>query len=293
MRRGNLDKKSIINIILVAIFTIMAFLFDQLAINTEDKIRNEKIIDETLINKLTKMHSISDYFDNLTIESIPLLQPIYTKRNIYIKSLIMTEQDKNFKNYFNTNEYEDPRTNLKYALYRTLLQNLSIAYDLDLMLDFYYVNNKEIINELNKDNINLNNIFNAEDYVIEINNTHEKVLKLVYDTKDSKADDYRFEAYRSFTTEDWFSVYKLQMTILKGIEEGFDTIGKFTGQIEKQIDELEIEEESVFKNTQTLSIRKNYFILLSILSQIISLLALLFLFKNFLINRQTNIGIND
>jgi len=283
MRRGNLDKKSMINIILVAFFTILAFLFDQLAINTEDKIRNEKINDETLINKLTKMHSISDYFDNLAIESIPLLQPMYIKRNLYIKSLIVSEKGKNFETYFNTNGYEDSKLNLKYMIYRTLIQSLSVAQELNFNSEIYYINNKDIIDELNTNNLNLHNIFEDKTKI-----QGHKAFKLIFDTRYTKAEEYRFEAYRSYNLMEWFDLYKFQMDILKRIEQGFETINAFTDQIEKKIDELEVKEQEVLNNIQKLSINKNYFILLSILSQIISLLALLFLFKNFLINRQTN-----
>jgi len=43
MRRGRLNKKSIILIFIVAIFTIFSYGFDQLVIRTEDKLRNLKI----------------------------------------------------------------------------------------------------------------------------------------------------------------------------------------------------------------------------------------------------------
>ena len=43
MRRGKISKFSFILIVLVGISTLLSFLFDQLAIRTEDKQRNAKI----------------------------------------------------------------------------------------------------------------------------------------------------------------------------------------------------------------------------------------------------------
>ena len=50
MRRGKLNKKSIILIFIVAIFTIFSYGFDQLVIRTEDKLRNLKINFQELMN---------------------------------------------------------------------------------------------------------------------------------------------------------------------------------------------------------------------------------------------------
>ena len=62
MRRGRLNKKSIILIFIVAIFTIFSYGFDQLVIRTEDKLRNLKINFQNIENKLSKMkHSQTHY----------------------------------------------------------------------------------------------------------------------------------------------------------------------------------------------------------------------------------------
>ena len=46
MRRGKITNRSLILIVIVAFFTIMSYLFDQLVINSEDKLRNTKVLYE-------------------------------------------------------------------------------------------------------------------------------------------------------------------------------------------------------------------------------------------------------
>ena len=52
MRRGKITNRSLILIVIVAFFTIMSYLFDQLVINSEDKLRNTKVLYENKKNEL-------------------------------------------------------------------------------------------------------------------------------------------------------------------------------------------------------------------------------------------------
>ena len=73
------------------------------------------------------------------------------------------------------------------------------------------------------------------------------------------------------------------MFLLKEIGEDTNTLNKFYDLVENQIENSEKKIEIVFEEIKITSIKKNYFILLSILSQILSLLFLLLLFRSFLL----------
>ena len=73
------------------------------------------------------------------------------------------------------------------------------------------------------------------------------------------------------------------MLLLKQIHEDTLIIEETMEKIDDEIVEIEDELTLIFEEIKTQSIRKNYFILTSILSQILSLLFLLLLFRTFLV----------
>ena len=73
------------------------------------------------------------------------------------------------------------------------------------------------------------------------------------------------------------------MLLLKQIHEDTLIIEEIMEKIDDEIVEIEDELTLIFEEMKTQSIRKNYFILTSILSQILSLLFLLLLFRTFLV----------
>ena len=73
------------------------------------------------------------------------------------------------------------------------------------------------------------------------------------------------------------------MLLLKQIHEDTLIIEEIMDKIDDEIVEIEDELTLIFEEIKTQSIRKNYFILTSILSQILSLLFLLLLFRTFLV----------
>ena len=73
------------------------------------------------------------------------------------------------------------------------------------------------------------------------------------------------------------------MLLLKHIHEDTLIVEEIMEKIDVEIAKIEDELTLVFEEIKTQSIRKNYFILTSILSQILSLLFLLLLFRTFLV----------
>ena len=73
------------------------------------------------------------------------------------------------------------------------------------------------------------------------------------------------------------------MFFLKRLHDDSNKLDKFTDILDENVISVEEQIENILKKIQKININKNYFILSSILFQVLSLLFLLFLFKNFLI----------
>ena len=101
MRRGKLNKRSILIIVIVALFTISSYVFDQLVIRNEDKIRNLNIKHENLKNENTKYELIADNLLSFTINADMNLKPILFRRNLLILYNPSTDHSNKFFNFLN------------------------------------------------------------------------------------------------------------------------------------------------------------------------------------------------
>ena len=145
----------------------------------------------------------------------------------------------------------------------------------------------------NKEIRNLDNLFSGDMKIDKRNNlffndnifVYEKLIgyNRHWKNKSNELADYRQKALKNFEARDWYDVYRYKMLLLKQIHEDTLIVEEIMEKIDDEIVEIEDELTLVFEEIKTQSIRKNYFILTSILSQILSLLFLLLLFRTFLV----------
>ena len=107
--------------------------------------------------------------------------------------------------------------------------------------------------------------------------------KYFWKNKSNELADYRQKALKNFEARDWYDVYRYKMLLFKQIHEDTLIIEEIMEKIDDEIIKIEDELTLIFEEIKSQSIRKNYFILTSILSQILSLLFLLLLFRTFLV----------
>ena len=192
MRRGKISKFSFILIILVGISTVFSFLFDQLAIRTEDKQRNAKITFQNFKDKTNKYMTIEDYFYNLRIGNKLVLQNLLLERNFYIKNLLILDLENNndvyknkdlinSKNYFiikkdlfskESEEFlldkrKDPSRVIKYLI-------LSELYSIRNLIDENYIKftdfmnyNKDYLNDFENSDLINNKLFEFNRYIFQ------------------------------------------------------------------------------------------------------------------------------
>ena len=120
MRRGKLNKKSIILIFIVAIFTIFSYGFDQLVIRTEDKLRNLKINFQNIENKLSKHEALSDSLLNISQANYSNVLPTLLRRNLLIKTRLLTDAKIKGYDFFSGTNIKNNQDDLEWMLLKDL-----------------------------------------------------------------------------------------------------------------------------------------------------------------------------
>tara|TARA_B110000858_G_scaffold171195_1_gene201516 strand:- start:60 stop:1004 length:945 start_codon:yes stop_codon:yes gene_type:complete len=302
MRRGKLSNKSLIFIILTATFTLLSYASDQMVIRSEDKLRNAKILLENKKNRNTQYETISAKFDAITTNVDLKLQSYLPKRNFLIKSIILLDDEieissRNSINIFSENlgEGVDAKRTFKWQIVRELKD---IVLFIDAMaVDFadIYIYQEELIKKNNQNKIKqLKNLFFYNENIEEA--TLDLEQKLFYKDMSIYTDLYNKQtltteqtqtylewALENFTTKNYYDIYKYKMFLLKRLYKDSNKLDKFTEILDDNLFLIEDEIDDTLKIIQKININKNYFILSSILFQVVSLLFLLLLFKSFLI----------
>ena len=302
MRRGKLSNKSLIFIILTATFTLLSYASDQMVIRSEDKLRNAKILLENKKNRNTQYETISAKFDAITTNVDLKLQSYLPKRNFLIKSIILLDDEieissRNSINIFSENlgEGVDAKRTFKWQIVRELKD---IVLFIDAMaVDFadIYIYQEELIKKNNQNKIGrLKNLFFYDENIKEA--TLDLEQKLFYKDMSIYTDLYNEQtltteqtrtylewALENFTTKNFYDIYKYKMFLLERLYKDSNKLDKFIEILDDNLFLIEDEIDDTLKIIQKININKNYFILSSILFQVVSLLFLLLLFKSFLI----------
>ena len=94
------------------------------------------------------------------------------------------------------------------------------------------------------------------------------------------------EAYDNFTIQDWADLHKYIYNLINNLEFYYDIIVDDIKYLEKLLEKKEIDRNSLIEKIAIVNSTKNYFILSSIISQILSLLVLLILFRVLLLSNK-------
>ena len=302
MRRGKLSNKSLIFIILTATFTLLSYASDQMVIRSEDKLRNTKIQFENKKNKNTEYETLSSKFTSISTNIDLKLQSYLSKRNFLIKSIILLDDEiektsKNSTKIFSESLGKGVEATRTFK-WQIITELTDIVLFIDAMtVDFadIYIYQEELIKENNQDKIKkLKNLFFYDENMKEV--TSDLESKLFYKDMSIYTDLYNLDTltikqtrtYRdwileNFTTKNFYDIYKYKMFLLERLYKDTNKLDKFTEILDENLLMIEDEMEDILKIIQKININKNYFILSSILFQVLSLLFLLILFKSFLI----------
>ena len=273
MRRGKLSNLSIKLVILIAFFTLTSFVFDQLVIQTENKIRDVDFEYERSFNEYLRTKSVLFNVNDLVYRTRVKNENFIDRAEILEKAIYNIKFNKPyFEKNFNSSFTSDLNQNLQTifinrykSMYLEIFEESSYLFRLVRGLPIRAMQENEL-SEFNQnivDNIwNLEKVLNSNIEFYETYKFHEKKEIITYDDYvDLRSNLRKFLNY--YTNS---SIYLGEINEIYGKYYNF-----FAAQSYSHLDEL----------NQNLNL-KNFYILLSVLAQILSLFFLLLLFRTLL-----------
>ena len=288
MRRKK-ENLTLILIIFVAFFTLLSYVFDQLVIRKEDSIRNKTIELRNLNYELTTLNSLSMQVEDISYSINRFLEEFFVKRNYWLKNFLLLYRYDLNKVEFKKN-YRDSGNDIlnwvKYQMIKRLddarSKSHSTYFDLTQLVINYPKYFDKWIKEYEIDEQN-NFLQSFTDYKKIFNKNSNIFFKKEFDFYYSLF-DYEPDLMPDLLSDEWIDLTNFTTLILLNLDKNEKQL---RDKIEFFDDESEELSNLVEKKTQKIkqeSSLKNYFILLSIICQILSLFFLLLLFKNILKN---------
>ena len=283
-----LNFRILVLIILVGIFTVSSFIFDQMVIYSEDKIREKNFLYKRSFNNYLSSKTVMLNTRDL-LTRIQVKKNFFEDRQAFLQDTILVLFNKNLmKTTFDEGVSLDFFKNLK-TIFTSRYQTLGydILNECDLAYNFFkgvqvrnfdlsIHNNEKIITAIKGVNkINLENSLKTHDHFTEkLDKEREKILSIDHDI--SNIDEF-FNIRKKYT--ELLDYYFLHYGYIEEINKAHGVTFEFY-----------FKEAGNFLNEKNSYERKrNYYILFGVLSQILSLFFLIFLFKTlmFLANKKS------
>jgi len=294
MRRNLNSGKFVYLILLVAFFTLASYFFDQLVIRKEDNLRNLKI---KLSNANITVDNISNVIIELTsVQEFTSTSYVRLKKtsNYWFKNLLLINHDSipaDIKQDIMSN-FESESTAIWMIktrfleLYRDIIwthnssrKNLENIYQWQQSLFPKYFESVDDITYSKFPDIDFSVIFDEIKSLL-VNKNYQHYDEIIYEL------DKFDEAYDNFTIQDWADFHKYNYNLINNLEFYYNIIVDDVKFLEELLEKDENVRNSLIEKITITNSRKNYFILSSIISQILSLLALLILFRVLLLNNK-------
>ena len=277
MRRGKLNKTSYIILLASAIFTILAYVSDQVVINKQNKSRILDLEYNKLVTNISSLERFNSTISNIGFKKDSLISTELKKRNFFLKNLSL----------FNLKKEEDISVLLKGGLAinnikirainstRNLMydiSDISIAYTIALENEFF-----DQIEDFSKKKFidNLENIVNPE-------KLYNDNLDIFWnkDYKDFNDKLFTNGISKNYEIKDWFSFRNFKLLLLENFYKETEKMYKVGEYIDEKIINNEEDLNNILLKIKKNNTIKNYFILTGIISQILTLFFLLLLFRS-------------
>ena len=273
--RRKLNNNSIILIVVIALFTLLSYSFDQLVIRNEDKLRNLQIKLENLNTEIETYNSVD--LQLITLSDLILTEYSNLRRsNKYWLKAILINTDHEKSNILLENNIkkfsENTNLDLPYQRYVEHFYSVIVFFNDEIRnkyADIHWWNKK---------------IFTGEVFEISYIDVFDEIKK------DLKNKDLNFyvdlvntdsmdEVLKKAQLSDWHDIYIFSHAIIKNLTKYYGYIEMDLKRIETYLERSETLRINTIEEISKVSTFKNYFILSSIISQILSLLFLLILFR--------------
>ena len=283
-----LNFRILVLIVFVGIFTVSSFIFDQMVIYSEDKIREKNFLYKRSFNNYLSSKTVMLNTRDL-LTRIQVKKNFFEDRQAFLQDTILVLFNKNLmKTTFDESVSLDFFKNLK-TIFTSRYQTLGydILNECDLAYNFFkgvqvrnfdlsIHNNEKIITAIKGVNkINLENSLKTHNHFTEkLDKERKKILSIDHDI--SNIDEF-FNIRKKYT--ELLDYYFLHYGYIEEINKAHGVTFEFY-----------FKEAGNFLNEKNSYERKrNYYILFGVLSQILSLFFLIFLFKTLMIlaNKKT------
>ena len=277
MRRGKLNKTSYLILLASAIFTILAYVSDQVVINKQNKSRILDLEYNGLITNISSLERFSSTISNIGFKKDSLISTELKKRNFFLKSLSLfnLEEERDISmlreggkaiNNIKVRAINSTR-NLMYDI-----ADISIAYTIALENEFF-----DQIEDFSKKKFidNLENIVNPE-------KLYNDNLDIFWNKDYKDFDDKLFTngISKNYEIKDWFSFRNFKLLLLENFYKETEKMYKVGEYIDEKIINNEEDLNNILLKIKKNNTIKNYFILTGIISQILTLFFLLLLFRS-------------
>ena len=277
MRRGLLSNISLILVMIAGVFSLLSIFLDQQVIQKEDLSRNLEIEIQTKVEKINELNvnSMSILMLEDRVQSMTNYYTFYS--TIFYKIFLHLETDVNFRKNFNKYA-KSYMTQFIYTDIKDIIYDLSAVRNELITMSFYYYEftDKKLEKRIKKLLNNKNNkslIKDSFDFI----KSKESLLAKIENNNNFKDD--------LLSSDEVYEIYKSLFQLNKQFAVAIKTLNDTSKYFDKTQELLEDELTLVIINAKKIKVWKNYFILLSILSQILSLMTLLFLFRNIIKER--------
>ena len=279
MRRGKLNKFSYLLIIISALFTVIAYVSDQLVIRYENNLRLNNFNYQNLNTEIKNIESVSSTLNDLEMQSYSILINELTQRNFWIKNLFIMESKKSYFEEIRKNldvliDQSFPVDNIKY---RARLSTYDLISNIiNLRESFLLIFNKKIFKNIDffsSEKFNKNLI---ENDLIKANQDKFYRIKNLDDLLDALSS----EKYFSIELAYWWDLRNFRLLMTENLFNEIQTLTPVNEYIEKALENKLLVLDDIINERKKINNYKNYFILAGIISQILTLFFLLLLFRS-------------
>ena len=279
MRRGKLNKFSYLLIIISALFTVIAYVSDQLVIRYENNLRLNNFNYQNLNTEIKNIESVSSTLNDLEMQSFSILINELTQRNFWIKNLFIMESDKSYFKEIRKDldvliDGSFPVDNIKLRA-RISTKDL-ISNIINLRDSFLPIFDKKIFNDIN--------FFSSDEFkkklsVIGLINKNPNKFYRIKDL-DDLLDSVFDEKYLDIELAYWWDLRNFRLLLTENLYNEIKKLTPVNEYLDKVLEDKILALDDIINKKNRINAYKNYFILTGIISQILTLFFLLLLFRS-------------
>jgi len=277
MRRGKLNKTSYLILLASAIFTILAYVSDQVVINKQNKSRILDLEYNGLITNISSLERFSSTISNIGFKKDSLISTELKKRNFFLKSLSLFNLEEE-RDISMLREGGKAINNIKV---RAINSTRNLMYDIgSISLDYSIVLENEFFDQV--DNFSKEKFIDNLKRIINPEKLYNNNLDIFWnkDYKDFDKKLFTNGISKDYEIKDWLSFRNFKLLIIENFYKETEKMYLLEEYIDEKIINNEEDLNNILLKIKKNNTIKNYFILTGIISQILTLFFLLLLFRS-------------